>query len=355
MNTIAYGTATPKIEMVKERLLKTLELSMAKVAAHINSPAAYPLPVNTKSVERAIFNYYSILPKSKQKHFFDKSNAILSGGEAARKNKYGDLANLDFKSKTPFFEQLTTLQTPAQLKLTAAEQADLIKHTEQHVFRQKSVNKINIPHPKVAALPPRTLKLSLQTLTCNKTNDVHKDEITINAIVFDALGRRTEVIRDLGKFKKEDSKTINLQLQEFDLRAAPTFPHQFIATLFLMEKDWFRNEDDQYVLLALLGVIGEAMITVGGILIDTIVITPLVIAGFALLISGVLFMWTAAFSFSMIDDFSPVTTDTFVVNSDTQLNLGETLNRTLNFTILKNSTLNPKGDYTAILQYERTA
>lgn len=355
------GIPEAKAEFMKSRLNHMLELTMTKVAAHITSPSTYPLPDDEKSAEHIVYKLYQSLPQKKQATFISKTEAIRVLNAAQMQQRFGDLAAVDFKSTKPCFEQIREISIPATFRFTEAEKSQLkIKS------KQKFGGKLNIGNKLVAqknpaqpiGLNPRTLSLILDNIHCVKTQDVFKDEISIVGFTVDALGQGSAFGRvNVGKIKKGETKQLGITLKDFDLRAAGTFPQNFLAGYILRDKDLASEERDGDIAL-ILGFIAAAIFEIGfGMMaLSTIpVLAPLEIFALLSMLVGVgLYIFGFLIPAMTITDSSTVITDNFVFDIPPVIPVGTAFSRQINSEI-RGSLLNIKGNYQLNTRWERTA
>lgn len=348
-----FGRANNKMQLLTNRLKNMVELTMAKVAAHVNAPQAYPLPADQQSLEHAIYKYYNVLPKSKQKHFFDNANKILNAGETNRKAQFGDLATLDFKSNKSLAAQIKELPLPANMKLNEAEEKEVLSKAENHphLKRRKSI----AIEPQGVA--PRTLSLFLESITCNDTSDVRKDEISITGIVVDALNRTSTIVtKNLGKFKKDDSKNNKIKLFDFDLREANTFPQSFFTTLFITDSDLFRNDNAATAFLYYMTALSTTLFAVGITLAAAMFYNPITDIIASIIIGlGLITLVIGGFGYLLTDDISKPESDQFIFTFPPGIAIGEGVTTPLDFEIINSYSLNVDGKYASNIRWERTA
>ena len=110
-----------KLNFLKDRMKKIVDISLERVVAHNENPQYYPLPANSKSLERALHTMFKALPNRDQRKLIDKVNKTLKAGTAERKRIYGDLAEVNFRSSASLVDQVKTKPIPSNLKFTEAD------------------------------------------------------------------------------------------------------------------------------------------------------------------------------------------------------------------------------------------
>lgn len=347
----------PKLKHIGDRMQHTIEISMERVAAHLKDPGKYPLPADTKSVERAMHNLLSLLPERKRKKFIEAHEERLTAGAAKRHQWYGDLADVDFKSTDSITEQVKLKPLPVAKKITeenykwykavlsgsAAEQAASA--------RRAKATAASVPGSKVA--------FTMLDLTCNKKSEIGKDEISIGAFFVDSLGKETTVdVFEVGDFKKGTTIPFaaNSPLSGVGFEIIQdVFPQTFIGSFFLLEKDLLRNSK---VTKAISIVLEAIFITASAVIIATgiaFLITSNVVLAIITLIAFIVFMGSKILLKVLdylTDDFSDVASDVLVF--DTLPNAGDVFNRSAEFTLFNGDAgiFDNAGKYTANFKWE---
>lgn len=344
-----------KIKYFHQRYEHTIELAIEKVAHHLETPAQYPLPsAGKKSLERALYDLVKAVPKKRQEKFIDHLKSTIPVTAAQRQQKYGDLATVDLKSNKPIAEQVRDLPVDDRYKISAEE----AKNFQAPAFPVKKIvagNRIpNIRQPRQAAVATQ-LDFIVDSLTCVKTNDIRKDEISLRAFATDAAGVDHEKAPFfVGKFKKGETVSLgaNSTIFSFPLDNGSTggiFPQTFIAGLVVIEADLIHNEDLGNKLAAVFTVLGTVILTISLGLMFVPGINPyIVLAG---LIVAIGFEILGHYIIPIIiDDFSFPVVDTLVLDAPPAI--GETLTRTLQLDIGRSALLGfTKGTYTANIRW----
>ena len=361
MNYQEFGITEAKAEFMKTRLNQMLELTLAKVEAHIKSPATYPLPSNPKSAERLMLNLYQRSPKHKQSSFFDKVETVTTLNPTQMQQRFGDLAAVDLKSDKACFEQIRAIQIPETYRFTELEKNKLTGTAEK-----KFSGKLNIGSklaaqktpPQPTGLNPRTLSLFVDSVKCIKTQDVFKDEISITGFTIDALGQSNVFQRiNVGKIKKEETKQIGIDIKDFDLRAAGVFPQSFLVGFVVTDKDLASEEQvaENAIVVAIIGAvifeIGLSMLFLSAIP----ALAPLAIVALLTMLLGIgIYTFGFLIPVAILSDSSGLVPDSFIFNIPPVIPIGTAFSRQLNAE-LEGGIMGLKGNYKLNIRWERTA
>jgi len=347
----------PKLQYLHSRYQHTISLAIEKTAAHLKNPQQYPLPSGSQNLEKAFSGLVGILPKRKQDKFVDKLNAALNASPAQRQQKYGDLAAVDLHSNKSIADQVKALPVNDQMRFTDAE----IIQLHDQAFGGHIGDKIKIlkqqkqklpPKPQQAAAVATILKFVLDTLTCNKTSEIRKDEITASAFAVSSTG--VSLQKDAffaADFKKHDSKNIGAAGDLFnflldDSSTGGVFPQTFSVGLFMTEKDLIHNVDLGNKIAAVLSILGFTLfglaMILGPIIGDT---PPGVLICMILLIAGGFFHFLGEILSLLIDDFSTLATDELTLQALPAI--GDNFPRTLTMSLTNFETDHTEGSYTA--------
>lgn len=347
--------SNPKIQFLQQRYQHAIDLAAEKVALHLKSPSQYPMPsAGKKSLERALADLVKSIPKRRQEKFLDRLRAATTATAAQRQQKYRDLAAVNLKSNKPIAEQVQDLAVDDQHKITEAEIIKFRPKAEpaQKGFTGKLLPKARQPRQAVTAT---RLDFVVDSLTCVKTNDIRKDEISLSAFATDAVGVNSDRAPFfIGEFKKGDNISLggNSTLFSFSIddgSVGSTFPLTFVAGLVAIEADLIHNADLGNKLAVLFSILGVTLlvISMGVLFIPGIgptlaLITLLVSLGFDLLGHYVFPV--------IIDDFSIPVVDTLVLDAPPAP--GDVFTRTLQLEIERSALAGlTKGTYTANVRW----
>ena len=365
MQTFNFGIAQPKIEALKTRINNLLELTMARVAAHISSPGIYVLPADPACLERKLHQFYLSLNSAERAAFITKTNVFNNNTVQQNRAKYEDLLDLNLKTGGSVLEQIKSFPLPEKYKFTASE-SDVFSAPASK--RKISGNKqpiLGSNNIQPTGATPRTLTLFLEKVKCIDPQDVIKDEIFFTGNTTDTLGRLGDIpITSTGKFKKGDSKQLALKLKDFDLREPGFFPQNFLLNFLMFDKDSKKNEADIIRIKDILFEVGAWGLAIANLM---LVISFITIAagqipvGLAIFIAGLavevitLFTLMTSGIFEMLQaDFAENIVDFFVFDLP-PLSVGEFVDVTKRAVLVGSRKGNLKGNYDITFRWERTA
>ena len=341
----------PKIKFLQTRYNHTVDLAVEKVTAHLKSPQQYPLPpANKKSLERSLYDVVMTLTEKKQNKFLDAIKSTQTTTAEQRNQKFGDLATIDLHTNKVIAEQVRDLPVVDSMKITEAEL--MLFHDQLFPGKKFHFEKREQTRQAAAAT---TIQFVLDSLTCNKTNDIHKDEINIGAFATDSTGIASEKAPFfIDKFKKEQTSALGAKgnLFSFSLDAGSTggtFPLTFIAGLFIVESDLIHNTAFGNKLSAFFAILGATLTAVSigmmfipGIGFPLVIATMIIALGFNILGHFIIPI--------LIDDIGFPVADTLVL--DAAPNIGQSFSRTIELTIDRSGTPGfSKGSYTANVRW----
>lgn len=304
-----------KIDGIRSRFNDMIQISIEKAAAHFEDPAAYPLSTDNKTIERAFYNLLEALPRIRRNRVMDKINETLKAGIEKRTASYGNLANVNFKSAVPISEQVKSFLIPVEMKITGEESQRLLsKVKEKHIKR-------SLPQPQVDASASK-LSLVLNSITCLKTDDVKKDELSVAGFILDPLANKVDIVQfDAGKFKEGDVVPFNRSLAEVTIIG--NFPESYSASLFLVESDLISNPEITNKIKALMAAIGYTLTGLSVVICIAAPVLSWVIFGI-----GVFSMFARYFLPLLNDDISLVSEDVLTVAE--KVDVGDTFERNIN-------------------------
>jgi hypothetical protein len=298
-----------KLDWVKDRLAKTIDIALERIIAHHENPKNYPLPSDPRSLERAFNKLFETMPRKKQKELIEKVNKTLKAGRDARTKIYGDLANVDFRSTTPIVDQVKVKPVPESFKFTQVDATALGRRLKRSQKQSKQA--------AARGLEATELAFEVVNLTCIRPTDIRKDEMNIAGVGVDNAGGEVNVAPFfVGNFKRGDSLAFNNKIFNFKLTVGE-FPKTFISAIFLVEKDWVRNSDFVNALQIVLFSVATALtaIAVG------MVVVGLAGGPFAPILTAVILGTGAFFGIAwtavrrMVDDISFPAGDTLVLDA----------------------------------------
>jgi hypothetical protein len=240
----------PKLKALADRAAKMLELAFQKAAAHDDRASKYPLPADANSAEAQAYRLLKDLPlvrrKALKKHLMEGVEASAS----KRQQKFGDLANIDLKSRTSVMDQVRNLPVPASVRMTAQD-IDRARMSAEGFFLPV------VSQARLLPFVPTTMLARITQIECVKPSkqlEIGKDEISVNAVLIDDLGNVTAATPfDAGKFKKGERKPFQHVVCRFNL-AGGVFPKSF-AVLYSVHEDDVLGLTEKVIIQLLLGII----------------------------------------------------------------------------------------------------
>ena len=303
-----------KLNWLKDRMAKTVDIAWERVIAHNENPSYYPLPSDTKSLERAFHQLFQALPRKSQKDLIERVNKTLKAGSAARANLYGDLAQVDFRSSTSLVNQIKTKPVPENMKFTDAD-----------INEARSRLKLNTAKPQKAARSIRQaaeateLGFDVVNLKCIRPTDIRKDEISLAGSAVDNVGGELVVQPFfVGDFKRDDNVGLGAKGRLFNFKlTVGEFPKTFVAAVFLVEKDLVRNSGLVTALIKVCYVTAAALsaITLGMVIVGIAGGPASVALIIGLFVAGIVISLTAKVLDAMRDDLSCVGCDALVLDA----------------------------------------
>ncbi|MBK9155806.1 MAG: hypothetical protein IPM25_16630 [Chloracidobacterium sp.] len=314
-----------------------VNLAFEKAVAHINDPAKYPLPTSGKSVERAFFDFLQTLSKGDRKRAIEQVDKTRKASPSQRAAIYKDLIDLDLSSKVPIAEQAVALKRDDSLRFSEAEVEEVLKRVGRlaHKPTLKAASPVSTAKAKAAVprggVPARKVTFLVDRLTCNKTDDLRRDEISIAGFGFDTNGTDLSLSPlFVGKFKDGESVALGASGRLFSFDIDDTVASQsFTATIFIIEDDLIKDRDRVLKLSKLLFAITIALgVVAGGLLIASIANPALFPAYIAVLLTGGILGFAANRIVPMMGpDISLAVDDTLLVEK--KLDAGDEFARAL--------------------------
>ena len=275
------------VEFAHTRVGHVLELAFDKVVAHLDDPRRHPLPADGRALDCVLHRFVARESDGAKRRLARKLADRLA--PAARRQRYGDLAEVDLASSSPVLDlarpRIATgcaRPRPPERKRIAARIAALAK-----------------PTPRAVAATRITL--GLQSIRCiQETREILEgaDEMTLFAGTFDAedvVRNRTAATLtvDLGRMRRDDVRTLDGEVGGLFLTPGDALPAGFGAILVATEKDRFAA-DDSGLDAAVLGVLlafttASAATSIVGIVLTVVLsLASTVLTGF-LIAAGLLF------------------------------------------------------------------
>ncbi|HKG22622.1 MAG TPA: hypothetical protein VKC34_12035 [Blastocatellia bacterium] len=334
-----------KLDWLKKRTARTIDLALEKVVAHHENPQQYPLPGDAGSLERSLHRMFQSLPAGSRKRVIDKANETLKAGSTQRNYVYGDLAGVNLRSASPIVQQVRSLPVASNRKFTQAEMDEISGRHKRLPFLKPKRKSRAAPAQAVEAAE---LAFVVESLTCDRPSDIRKDEVNLAGFAVDNLGGGLELAPlFLGKFKKGETLGLggNGRLFNFKLTEGE-FPKTFIGGVFLVEKDLLRNSEF---------VAGLALFCIAAALALSAITVTMLVVGLAggpvsiplltgLLIAEILFLGATSIIVKLADDVSTTASDALTLEAPVAP--GTEFDRTFNFEITAGG-----GKYTAAVKW----
>ncbi len=368
MPTSNFIQTSPKIQNLKARVKNTLSLAVERAAGHLDDPKKYPLPGDSKSLEHAVYNIFASLSDRKKRKIFDRVKPTLKASAAKRKQLYGDLASVNFSSAKTVTEQVTTMPVPQNLRLTkedldkinatAGQQIATPKKSSSSTGKKPFYSNLKKAAQAQAVVVNPTLAFFVDNITCQKTSEIRKDEVTITGFASDSNNVQQDAPSFFsGDFKKGDSATVSKRLFNFILDGGSVGePATFAAGLFLVERDLIHNVELARKLEVLFVVLGATFVAIGAAILvlglaGAPVTVPMMLIAFSL---GLFFQFVGAHVFGVIaDDFSTAASDSITLAAP--FTVGDRFDRTLSFELDNFGGDLTLGKYTAAVHWEVVA
>ena len=324
LNEMLQKTTADKLKAVERIAENTVKLGFEKAVSHFENPGMYPLPQGEKNLESAVYDLLTVLPKKKRNKLIDKVNELLKAPADKRKQTYGDIVNIDFRSNESIAEQVKKKYENNKFSFNENEAESLINSL-------KTLNaNINLPVPQQAA-SAGTLGFFVDSMTCINPDDVLKDEVSLGGFIIDSLGNTTELApRFVGKFRRNETVSLGVNNKLFTVTIDPLLQQQtFTANLFIIESDLVANEDALFKVILVLAIIAFTLglvafgIVIAGSLGAAVTFTQFIVT----FISGVGLGIITRFLPLIGDDISDISND--ILSFEGRIELGQVFAKTI--------------------------
>jgi hypothetical protein len=356
MPTNNFIQTSPKVQNLRSRMQQVWQLAAERAAGHLHNPQAYPLPGDAKSLETALYHFFAALSNHRQKKVLDKILPRIQASAATRQQWYGSLATVSLTAAKSIAAQAAAVPTPQNLRFTQAD-AEIIIHAAKPAGYSTGKTKPtgyptgkSTPVPAVAVNP--TLIFVIDSLTCQKTSEVRKDEIKISGIGTNNLNQPQNLAPfAAGDFKKGDAVTLNRNLFSFELDNNSSVALSFTASLFLTDEDWISNTALAQKLTTVFVTAGLSLtIIAAGMGVASVAFPALLPATVVVLAAGIgLQLLGGVFGFAG-DDISEPATEVIVL--EPPFVVGTREDRVMNFELLNANSDLTTGKYTAAVHWE---
>ncbi len=169
MNSYRTKTTHTKHALLQERIKNTLDLTFAKVAAHIQAPQQYAMPADKNALENKILRFYGLLKPKEQEEFLLTTNLLFNQSATANNKRFEDLMEIDLKSPVAMLEKIKAHPLPEKFHFTEKDIEIFNEPVSRFVNLQKPKTGINTPLQQV--IEPQTLSLTLDTIKCVDPQD----------------------------------------------------------------------------------------------------------------------------------------------------------------------------------------
>ena len=325
LNDMLQKTAADKIKAVEKIAENTVKLGFEKAVAHFENPGMYPLPQGEKNLESAVYDLLTVLPKKKRNKLIDKVNELLKAPADKRKQTYGDIVNIDFRSNESIAEQVKKKYENNKFSFNESETENL-----KTTLKTLSAN-IKLPVPQQAA-SAGTLGFFVDSMTCLNPDDAFKDEVSLGGFLIDSVGNTFELApRFIGKFRKNETVSLGTDNKLFTVTIDPLLQQQtFTANLFIIESDLVANIEALEKLTLVLSIIAFTLslvafgIVIAGTLGAAVTFTQFFVTFFTAGGLGVTSLYILP---PLEDDISDPTND--LLTFEGRIELGQTFERTI--------------------------
>lgn len=95
----------PALRAIADDLLTVARLAAEKAVAHAGDPATYPMPETSDSLEHLMLDRFQQLAQDKRQRAIDRARAAASETATARRERYGEMADVDLASAASVMSQ----------------------------------------------------------------------------------------------------------------------------------------------------------------------------------------------------------------------------------------------------------
>ncbi len=357
MTTYASSKPNPKLINLQNRVKNSFNLAMERAAGHLDDPQKYPLPGDNRSLEHAVYNLFAALPNRKQRKIIDRLKPGFQATQSKRKTTYGELAQVSLTSTKTITEQVTAIAVSQELRITKTDLDELKASSKKPAAKPKKSSYSTGKKPVPAQVANPVLAFITDSVTCNKTSEVRKDEMSLAAFGIDSANVQQDVPSFfIGDFKKGDTVALNRRLFTFSLDGGSVGEGNTFATgLFLVEKDLLSNTELARKLEILFFTLSATFIAISvAILVIGVAGGPVTVPMLMIAMSIAFFFQLLSRVFSFIaDDFSDTGLDTLII--EPPFNIGDRFDRTLSFELNNGAGDLTKGKYSAAVHWEVVA
>ncbi|MFV8751392.1 alkaline phosphatase family protein [Nannocystaceae bacterium ST9] len=203
-----------------------VQLAFDKAAAHLQSPARYPLPSGGVSVEQALANKLERLPSAIRRSLSSAALGRLASS-STRTLAYGRMAALDPASAAPLLERAAALPTRESLRRRSI---DASVRPESTPLRP----------PSLGTIVPKQIDLSVAKVFCkDKVSTALRDEIHMALTLHDVYHGEDHQAGPfaVGKFRAGESIEVDRLLASAPALDGIVSELIYPVTLYMAEKD----------------------------------------------------------------------------------------------------------------------
>jgi hypothetical protein len=228
--------ANPKLRKIAKRVVNEVMLATEKVVAHGAEPANFPLPEETDSMERILWQRYNELGEANRAFSRARMMPRVKASESARTRVHKDLAGIDLRSKESVAKQAAKLPWPQGLTLSAADLEDVAANAdaqEDNLVPQQTNDKLELSIVQVKCID--------ETNSFFAPEGAGNDEIKLGGVTVDATGVTQSIAPFMvsENFDDGETRTFNppRRFATFDLRKGTEFPKAESVIFALAEQD----------------------------------------------------------------------------------------------------------------------
>ncbi len=234
-----FEITDPKLKAVAERVFQMFQVATEKAVAHAADPAKFPMPADATAVERIMLARFQALPAPDRKAAITRNRALINATKAARRQRLGDLADVDLRSNDSIRRQIRGMPVPQSAMLS---KVDMERINTAVLGGPEAV----IAAPAPGAKPPNRLELRLHQVKCiDETNgflgtEAGEDEIGLGGNSIDETGDVKPIAPfHVGDFDDGDVKNFNppRRFTFFNINEGSGFPKAYHVIFVLAEKD----------------------------------------------------------------------------------------------------------------------
>ncbi|MEZ5670164.1 MAG: hypothetical protein R3F55_22585 [Alphaproteobacteria bacterium] len=245
------------LKAADQRIADVMELALDKVVAHLDDPKDHPLPADRNSIEWGLYRLVERKSDGDKRRLARKLKDRLD--PKARRQRYGDLADIPLTAATPVFEQAKTRIKAGFAVPAAADRQRILAKLE--ALRPAPAKEVAADKPargRRVALAGRAtprggvaarFALRVERAECvQKTRELFEgaDEMALTVSLFtaDDLIRAVSQTRDtfdLGSFDQDQVRGVEFETRQATIGAAEGLPTAIFAILVAAEKDRFEQ------------------------------------------------------------------------------------------------------------------